>query len=284
MTGTDPALVTAFPDHARFAKQELIIHRSQRNGYDYAAAMTGVRIIEIGGSIDELAAAINERTAAVLWFAGTRLRGDTPPLPEIIETAHAANVPVIVDAAAQIPTKDNLWYFTRDLGADLAIFSGGKGLRAPQSSGLVLGKPEVIAAVAANGSPNTAIGRPLKVGKEELVACLAAVEAYLDLDEDALLQEYERIVQYWIDGLAGIPGVKASRKYPSEAGQPHGRTLVQLLPEAAVDRDALHNALWDQDPRIAVMKDGDDAIALNPQCLEDGEETLVLDAIRAILA
>ena len=83
---------------------------------------------------------------------------------------------MIVDAAAQIPPIANLWHFTRDLGADLAIFSGGKGLRGPQSAGLVLGRPDLIAACRLNGSPNHAIGRPMKVGKEELIGMLAAVE------------------------------------------------------------------------------------------------------------
>src|SRR5699024_9282609 len=101
-------------------------------------------------------------------------------------------------------------------------------------------------------------------------------------DETAILEEYERIVTLWIDGLADISGLRVWRGYPSEGGQPHGRAIVQVLPDARLDRDALYDALWDRNPRIAVMKEGDDAIGLNPQCIEPGEETLVLEAVRKL--
>ena len=131
-------------------------------------------------------------------------------------------MPVIVDAAAQIPPISNLWHFTRDLGADIAIFSGGKGLRGPQSSGLVLGKAAIIAGCRINGSPNHSIGRPMKVGKEELAGILAAVEWSLAQDEDATLARYEAIVQGWISGLQDVPGIRAERDIP-QRGRPAAR-------------------------------------------------------------
>ena len=153
----------------------------------------------------------------------------------MIAIAHAHDVPVIVDAAAQIPPIANLWHFTRDLGADITIFSGGKGLRGPQSAGLVLGRPDLIAACKLNGSPNHSVGRPMKVGKEELMGMLAAVEWSLAQDEEVLLTRYETTVHYWLDGLRELPGIQATRSYPSEAGQPHARAIVRLDPAVRPD-------------------------------------------------
>ncbi len=283
MTGTDPEMVNSFPGPDPFAKNELIIHRSQRNGYDYAARMTGVKMVEVDGTEESLVAAISDRTAAILWFAGAHWAKDALPIEQVISLGRHHGVTVIVDAAAQIPSVENLWGFTRDLGADIAIFSGGKGLRGPQSSGLVLGRADIIEAVAMNGSPNSAIGRPMKVGKEELIACLAAVEWSLAQDEDAVIAGYEQTVAMWLDGVRDLPGVVAERGFPSEAGQPHGRVIITLEDDAKLGRDALHDALWDRDPRIAVSKVGEHQIALNPQTLEPGEPEIVLAAIRELL-
>ena len=98
-----------------------------------------------------------------------------------IAIAHRHGVPLVVDAAAQLPPVENLWRFT-GMGADLALFSGGKGLCGPQSSGLVLGRQDLIDAIAFNANPRMAIGRPMKVGKEEIAGLLAAVKRYLALD------------------------------------------------------------------------------------------------------
>jgi L-seryl-tRNA(Ser) seleniumtransferase len=283
MTGTDLSLVRSFPDAAAFPRHEILVYRTQRNGYDYAASITGAKMIDVDADPDTLKDLLGERTAAVLWFAGTRLKGDAPPIQEIIAIAHEAGVPVIVDAAAQIPSVSNLWHFTRDLGADIAIFSGGKGLRGPQSSGLVLGRQALIDAIAINASPNYSIGRPMKVGKEELFGILAAVEWTLSQDEPAIIAGYEEIVQFWLDSLAGLPGVDITRGYPSEAGQPHARVVIRVLPDAPLTRDQIQTALWEMDPRIAVLAEGNDIFTLNPQTIEPGEADVVLDAVRSVL-
>src|SRR5690606_37703699 len=143
-------------------------------------------------------------------------------------------------------------------------------------SGLVLGRADLIEAVRANSSPNHSMGRPFKVGKEELLACLAAVEWSLAQDEEAVIAGYEETVRLWIDGLRDLPGVVVERGFPSEAGQPYGRAIVTLEDGARLDRDALHDALWDRNPRIAVSKLGERRVALNPQTLEPGEAEIVL--------
>ena len=286
IAGDDPAAMARFP-YLDGGKCEVVVHRAQRNGYDYAIRQTGARLVEIGTAHGtarwELEAALTPRTACVVYFAGAHFAQGALPLEQVVAVAHARGVPVIVDAAAQIPPIANLWRFTRDLGADVAIFSGGKGLRGPQSAGLVLGRSDLIAACRLNGSPNHSIGRPMKVGKEELMGMLAAVEWSLAQDEPALLERYEAMVRYWLEGLAGVPGAQAARGYPSEAGQPHGRAIVRLTPDCPLSRDELVAALLRGDPAVAVGVLGDDAIALNPQTVEPGEERLVLEALRGIL-
>jgi L-seryl-tRNA(Ser) seleniumtransferase len=285
VAGTDRERMNRLPDTTGM-KNEVVVHRSQRNGYDHAIRQIGVRLVEIGDAesttADELEAAITERTAAVFYFAGA-LAAHSIPLPEVVRIAHARGVPVIVDAAAQIPPVSNLWHFTRDLGCDLVIFSGGKGLCGPQSAGLVLGRADLIAACAVNGAPNHSIGRPMKVGKEEMAGMLAAVEWSLRRDEPALLADYERQVAYVIDRLRGLPGVAVTRAFPSEAGQPMPRAHVHLGPEAAVDRDALLARLRDGDP-IIELSGAPDGVYVNPQTLQPGEVEQIADALVAILA
>jgi L-seryl-tRNA(Ser) seleniumtransferase len=286
IAGTDPVRMAAFPYLDGIERTEVIVHRSQRNGYDYAARQTGARLVEIGETAGDLAAAISDRTACVLWFAGAHFAAGALPVAEVIAIAHERGVPVLVDAAAQIPPIANLWHFTRELGADAAIFSGGKGLRGPQSSGLVLGRRVIIDGCVANGNPNHSIGRPMKAGKEEIAGLLAAVEWSLAQDEPATIARYEAMVRFWIDGLRGIPGIRVERGFPSEAGQPHGRAIVHFAPESGWTRDGIKAVLWDGSPCVAVGFPNDDAnaIALNPQTLEPGEEEIVLAKLKRVLA
>ncbi|MDQ3809857.1 MAG: aminotransferase class V-fold PLP-dependent enzyme [Chloroflexota bacterium] len=287
IVGTDPAGIAALPD-IKADKDEVIIHRSHRNGYDHAVRQTGAKLVEIGMAHTtqswELEAALGPRTACVMYFAGAHYAAAALPLPEVIATAHARSVPILVDAAAQIPPIANLWQFTRDMGADAAIFSGGKGLRGPQTSGLVVGRREIIEGCRGNGNPNHSIGRPMKVGKEELLGVLAAVEWALAQDEEAVLAGYEAMVQSWLAGLVDFPGVTVERGYPSEAGQPHSRAIVHFAPPCRWTRDAVVASLWQGDPPIAVGIVGQDAIALNPQTVEPGEDVLVLQALQQLLA
>ncbi|HYO29249.1 MAG TPA: aminotransferase class V-fold PLP-dependent enzyme, partial [Thermomicrobiales bacterium] len=287
VAGTDPVLTGKLPNLDDVPRKDVVVLAAQRNGYDFAARQTGARLVEVGPTAADVAAAIGPNTAAVLWFAGAHFAPGAAPIEDVVAVAHAAGVPVIVDAAAQIPPITNLWRFTRDVGADAAVFSGGKGLRGPQPTGLVLGRREIIEGCRWHGSPNYSIGRPMKVGKEELAGIVAAVELAVEAaaDEPALLAGYEATVQGWLDGLRGIPGIVAERGYPSEAGQPHSRAIVRILPEAGLARQAIVDALWEGEPRIAVgiLANDDDAIALNPQTLQLGEAELVLARLREVL-
>ena len=142
ITGTDPAKIARLP-HFDGPPAEVIVHRAHRNGYDHAARMTGATLVEIGMAHTtqrwELEAAISPHTACVLYFAGAHYATGALPLSEVVEIAHERGVPVLVDAAAQIPPVAALWEYTRELGADIAIFSGGKGLRGRSRAGWCLG-------------------------------------------------------------------------------------------------------------------------------------------------
>ena len=153
----------------------------------------------------------------------------------------------------------------------------------PQSSGLVLGRANLIEGCIANGSPNTAIGRPLKVGKEELFGILAAVEWTLARNEPEVLAWYESVNQAWIQGWSDLRGVSVERGYPNEAGQPFGRVLMTFGPDAAMSRSELAKTLWDGDPRIAVSEVGDDQIGFNAQTVQESEVEIVLNAVRSAL-
>jgi uncharacterized pyridoxal phosphate-dependent enzyme len=285
MIGEDRSRAFAFPSLEGIEKTEVVVFKAQRNGYDYAITQTGAHVIEAESSTASFEAALSERTACVVWFAGDPFAIPGVPLEAVIEIAHKRGVPVIVDAAAQVPYVANLWHFTRDLGADIAIFSGGKGLRGPQSSGLVLGKRAIIEGCQANGAPNQGFGRPMKVGKEEFAGILAAVEWTLKQDEAELLMGYEQTVANWIEDLSGIPGVQVERSYPSEAGQPYPRAFVHLSEPSGWKPEELVSAMWEGTPRIAVLipNGAPDVVALNPQTLQPGDDQIVLERLRELL-
>lgn len=260
-------------------RHEVAMFRGHRNPYDYAARQLGARIVEFDA---DPAPVLGPSTACVLWFAGAHYADGAPPLDAVLAAGRQHGIPVLVDAAAQVPPVSSLWTFTGQ-GAAAVIVSGGKGLRGPQSSGLVLGRRSLLDVVRSHASPNHAVGRGMKVGKEELLGLLAAVEWTLAQDEPALLRGYEDSVRLWVSGLGGLPGVTAWRGYPSEAGQPHGRAMLRVAASTGWTVDGLKDALWDRDPRIAVLVAGD-ALALNPQTLAPGEDRVVLAALTELLS
>ena len=276
IAGTDPVKIDSFPYLDGIEKNEVVIIKTQRNGYDYAARLTGARIIEPEPTLEALDAAIGSNTACVLWFAGALAWG-SPDIEDAIRVTHAKGVPFVVDAAAQIPPISNLWHYTKELGADIAIFSGGKGLRGPQSSGLILGRADLVHAARLNGPPASTIGRPMKVGKEELAGALQAVSWSLEQDEVALMDRYETVVHGWIEDLSRLNGLKIERIFPSEAGQPMPRAKVSIGPESGTTRAEVLERLREGPVRVEVSTDANDetALYLNPQTLDPGEEEIV---------
>ncbi len=286
ITGLDPVAIAKLPDLDGL-KNEVIIHHTHRNGYDHAVRQVGVKVVEIGLETEttsqDLELAISAQTAAIFWFQGAMNRPGDLPLPEMIRVAQSHGIPVIVDAAAQLPPVSNLWHYT-EMGASLVVFSGGKDLRGPQSSGLILGRRDLIEACALNSCPRHSIGRPMKVGKEEILGFLAAVERYLKLDHAARERRCEQMVADWNEALNRLPGIRARRDFPNEAGQPLPRSVVSVEAEAAgISRDVVVAKLLSGDPAIDVASCGTDAFYLNPMTLEPGEEHIVLQRLTEIL-
>lgn len=287
MAGMDPARRDRLPDDTTGMTNEVIVHRAGVVGYAQAIRHAGAKIVLIGtdegATAAELEAAISERTAAIFYFYNvSRMKGQVP-LAEGIAIAHRHGVPLVVDAAAQLPPLENLWRFTQ-MGADLALFSGGKGLCGPQSSGLVVGRKALIDAIAFNANPRMAIGRPMKVGKEELAGLLAAVKRYLALDHPAIMQTWEEQVQTVIAAFDGVPGVTARRSFPSEAGQPMPRAEI-VFDEAALGltRDEILQQLRQGEPSIALAAAGANGVYVNPQTLQPGQELIVCDRLGEIV-
>jgi D-glucosaminate-6-phosphate ammonia-lyase len=289
MTGGDPELARQLPDPHGMPRR-VVMYRAHRNPYDYAVRTLPIDLVELGfpnqispPTAGELVAALTEGTAAVLYvLAGWTATGSLP-LEEVIALAHQHGVPVIVDAAAQLPPKDNLWCFTSQ-GADLVIFSGGKDLCGPQASGLIVGRSPLIAACAQLGAPHHGIGRPLKVGKEELVGLHAAVQWYMGRDEAARAQSAEWFVAQLITRLHGH-AVHVERSFPNEAGQPLPRALVRFDGSGGAARCAqVVASLRFGQPGVEVGPGEDEAsFYVNPMTVEDDEQGLLLDRLDAVL-
>ena len=286
MNGGDLATIARMIEGEPAPKDEVIVHNAHRIPYDPAIRVAGAKIVGVGDRLQtfpwELEAAITPRAAMVFFAAGDHLAEGALPLEETVEIAHAHGVPIVVDAAAQLPPTENLWRFTREFEADLAIFSGGKELRGPQASGLIVGSAAMIAAIAVNGTPHQRLGRPMKVGKEEMVGLLAAVERYVAEDWRERTRRYEATVADWIEHFRGIPGLSAEREYPNEAGQPTPRCRITFAGVTGLTGAEAARILWEGNPRIAVAVAGPNAISMTPELLVEGEGEALLARIETL--
>jgi L-seryl-tRNA(Ser) seleniumtransferase len=284
ITGGDSEAIARMPRGDGLAT-EVVIHAAHRIPEDRGIELAGGRFVEIGtadGSTEaELESALTDRTALVVWVAGSHLPPGALDLETTVRIAHTHGVPVLVDAAAQLPPPSNLWRFTHELGADAVAFSGGKGLRGPQASGLLLGRTAFIEAARANGSPHARLARPMKVGKEEIAGLVRAVELYLATDHEAQRREWSAIVDGWVRDLGGISGIRAERHETNEAGQPVPRVRVFVDEAGAgVSAEELRRRLWNGDPRVLVLPDGVDAFFLTPDTLSPAEARSIPTRLR----
>src|SRR5205085_2178869 len=195
VAGGNPDLHVRMPNLAGFPKDDVIIPSHSRNVYDAAVRAVGVRIVEVR-TAEELEAAFGPRTAMIYILAGPN--ADTGPLntKAICAAAKLRQVPVLVDAAAEILTVPNVHL---ENGATLVGYSGGKCLRGPQSAGLLLGRKDLVQAAWVHSAPHHGFARALKVGKEEAIGMLTAVEMWVKRDHDA---EWKRWTA-WLDHIAG---------------------------------------------------------------------------------
>ncbi|WP_254273119.1 aminotransferase class V-fold PLP-dependent enzyme [Haloarcula marina] len=313
IAGRDVSVMDRLPDTSGVA-DEIVMPRTHRTGYDHALRAAGATIVDVGTndphlgtgatSVEpwELDRAITDETAAVGYVQKDYTR---PPLAVVADIAHDNGVPVIVDAAAEVPPVENLSAFVDD-GADMVVFSGGKGIRGPQTTGIVAGKRRYVESIAVqhldmhvaadvwtppeglvdranfDGVPRQGIGRSMKVGKEELVGLVSALEAFLDEDRDAVRRS-------WVDRTERIAARLREAGLAVTTTEPGGSSVA---PEAVVSLAAVDTAarelvatLRAEDPRVYVGADGlhEDEIVLNPMCLTDAEADYAVDRVLAAL-
>ncbi len=279
MAGADPVKISRLPD-GEGMRNEIVIQRAHRFIYDQAYRAAGARLVDVGDGRSctawELEAAINERTAAVAYLVAPFTSRRALTLEQVVEAAHAKGVPVIVDAASRLPPRDNLRRFIAQ-GADMVIFSGGKGVRGPQGTGILCGRADLVEAAAANGSPNRGIGRSMKVAKEEIIGLLTALELFVDEDEEAETREYARLCRKVVDALVEVPGIRVTVEHDDY--DYHIPTAVIRMSRDWVGPsvDEIAAALQDGDPPIYLNRlGGIDEMAVDPfNVAEDEMETVI---------
>jgi len=315
IAGLDPSLMNRLPDTSGL-KDEVVVVRSQRNFYDHAVRQAGVRLVEVGladryagaGVRDaeawEVADAISERTACVLYVATPQ---SEPPLAEVVAVAHARDVPVLVDAAGQLPPVSNLRRFIAD-GADLVAFSGGKAILGPQASGILAGRRDLVQSAAlqmldqdmlfrqwnppANlfdkhrlkGLPQHGIGRPCKVGKEQVIGLLVALRRFVA--EDPAVRHAA-----WLARLAEVQEALRSANKVELTLVDRGPEVVPVLdakldPSAGLDALDLVIAMQNGAPSIHIDPTSVRAgvIRFNPMALQPGEGRIAGARLAELLA
>jgi uncharacterized pyridoxal phosphate-dependent enzyme len=278
LTGGDPKKVVDLPDLSEM-KSEVIMQKAHRFGYEHAVRNCGVKIVEVETAA-ELEAAITPRTAMMLFYNNNNSLGQIRD-EEFVRLGKKHGIVTMNDCAADVPPVENLWKYTA-MGFDLVTFSGGKGIRGPQSAGLLLGRKDLVAAARANASPNgNSIGRGMKVNKEEMVGMLAAIEQFVKLDHAALDREYQRRAEVILKSLAGIKGVTASITVPEVANHvPHVKVVLDTA-VTGITGPEISKQLRDGTPSIGV-RPGDELL-IGVWMMQPGEETIVARRLKEVL-
>jgi L-seryl-tRNA(Ser) seleniumtransferase len=281
VAGDDRDKIRQLPDTHNL-KNEVIVQASHRNGYDHAIRNAGVQIIEVE-TTQELERAVNHRTAMMAFFNFATPNGKIGP-EEFVALGKKHGIPTLLDAAADVPPVENLFHFTK-MGFDLVAFSGGKGMRGPQSAGLLLGRKELINAARRNDSPNSdSLCRTNKVNKEELVGMLVALELFLDRDHDAVWKDWESRCSRISAAVAGIKTVKTETFVPEIANAvPHLRVAwdekaLGLTPSQASQK------MREGQPSIEVRPGASDVFEIGVWMLEPGEDEIVGKRLREVLS
>lgn len=286
VAGGNPDLHVRIPNLTGFQKDEVIIPKHSRNVYDAAVRATGVRVIEVDTPAD-FEAAIGPRTAMVYVFAGPRVDAGPLTLKAMSAIAQPKGVPILVDAAAEVLTVPNVHLQN---GATLVTYSGGKCLRGPQSAGLLLGRKDLVKAAWVHSAPHHGPSRALKVGKEQAIGMVMAVEQWVKRDHDAEWKAWSG----WLDHIAArmktIDGVTTSVMQPEGLSNktPSLRVLWDRQ-KFGFSGDFIAKTLLDGDPRVAVFAArGDDpaltGVSITPYMLLPGEHLIVADRLHAVVS
>jgi L-seryl-tRNA(Ser) seleniumtransferase len=276
LTGTDRQKISDVPNLASM-KSEVIIQKAHRFGYDRALRNCGIRFVEVE-TREDLERAVTEQTAMMLFYNNNNKEGRIQD-QEFAELGKKHGIPTMNDAAADVPPLENLWKYTA-MGFDLVAFSGGKGLRGPQSAGLLLGKKPLIAAARMNASPNgNAIGRGMKVNKEEMLGMLAALESFISKDHAKEGLEYDKRAEEVRRSAASVPGVKAEIFVPDVANHvPHVRVTWDAASKP-LKAASVVKAMQDGEPSIAIRSEGE-SLVIGVWMMRPGEDKIVARRLR----
>lgn len=285
VAGGNPDLHVRLPDLRGFPRDEAIIPKHSRNVYDAAVRAVGLRVIEVE-TVQELEEALGPRTAMTYIFAGPWV-DESPLTTEVIaERARARGVPTLVDAAAEILTVPNVHL---ERGADLVAYSGGKCIRGPQTAGLLLGREDLVRAAWVHSAPHHGFGRAMKVGKEEAMGMLMAVEMWMKRDHDAEWARWTRWLETIDARVSGLEGVETKVVQPE--GLSNRTPFLDVLwdrEHVGVSGKEVADALFEGDPRIAMHarrgKGGMTGIAINPYMMSPGDEETIAEELHAILS
>ena len=279
IAGNDPMKMRRLPD-TEGMKNEIVIHTMHRFPYDQAYRAAGAKMVEFGDYLFahpwQLEGAINERTAAVAYLCAPFASNKVLPLNRVCEIAHARDVPVIVDAASMLPPRANLYRYLRD-GADMVVYSGGKGVRGPQGSGILVGRADLIEAAAAQASPAQFLGRGMKVAKEEVIGLVASLASFVEEDEAAEMAAYRAMAQKAVDALVELPGLRVTLEQDG---------TNYLIPHAVIrftdewrgpSRDSIAAAMEHGSPQIHLHQLGGPLeLAVDPLNLTEEETEVVI--------
>ncbi len=273
LTGDNEALIRQLPDLTGM-KSEVIIQKSHRNPFDHQLRSTGVKLVEIE-TREQLRRAVNDRTA-LMHFTNFANAAGQIKVDEWVKLGKQYGVPCMNDAAADTPPASHLWDYA-SMGYDMITFSGGKAIRGPQCAGLLIGRKDLVGYALLNNSPHEdTLGRSQKVGKEEIVGMVKALELFLDEDHDALAKEWQVRLQNISQQITKIPGVSTSFFTPDVANHvPHMQITWDPARIALTPRQVAQ-ALRNSKPPIVIAA-GEDrpGLAMSSFMLQPGEDEIV---------
>ena len=276
VAGSDPEKMIRLPDTAGM-KNEVIVQTCHRNVYDHAIRMVGVKMIEVDTKA-ELKAALNDRTAMFFVFGDAEERGQITT-KEMAAIGHEHGVPTFVDAAAERPDVPN-WYLEQ--GADAVAYSGGKCLRGPQASGLVLGRKDLLQAAFLNGAPHHALARPMKAGKEEIMGLLAAVEQWIKRDHKAEWKEWERRLEVITEAVQDFDSVTTSIRQSARSNVAPVLQINWDVERVGSSGTEVASQLSAGEPRIELNGNAN-GISIMPYMMEEGEDKIVAARLGEVL-
>ena len=281
LTGSNEQFIKQLPDLTGM-KSEVIIQKSHRNPFDHQLRSTGVKLIEIE-TREDLRKAVNEKTA-MMHFTNFANAAGQIKVDEWPKLAKEYKIPCMNDAAADTPPVSHLWDYT-NMGYDLVTFSGGKAIRGPQCAGLLVGRTELVANALLNNSPHEdTLGRSQKVGKEEIVGMVKALELYLNEDHEALWKNWQNQLDYISAQITKVPGVTTKFFVPDIANHVPHMDIAWDSAKISLTPQEVSKLLRESKPSI-VLTSGEErpGLSMNSFMLKAGEYKIVADQLVKVL-